>query len=84
MISDLKSLVDPLGETEFLALLRERKLTFLPGCGSRRFETLLTWEILNHLLDSATFPLDAFRVQREWRTRSTSPLSYRTLIFPGA
>ena len=65
MISDLKSLVDPLGETEFLTLLRERKLTFLPGCGSRRFETLLTWETLNHLLDSATFPLDALRVLRE-------------------
>ena len=65
MISDLKSLVDPLGETEFLTLLRERKLIFLPGCGSRRFETLLTWEALNHLLDSATLPLDALRVLRE-------------------
>jgi ribosomal protein L16 Arg81 hydroxylase len=63
MISDLKSLVDPLEETEFLTLLRERKLTFLPGCGSRRFETLLTWEALNHLLDGATLP--AFRVLRE-------------------
>jgi ribosomal protein L16 Arg81 hydroxylase len=65
MISDLKSLVYPLGETEFLALLRERKLTFLPGCGSSRFETLLTWETLNHLIDSSTFPLDALRVSRE-------------------
>jgi JmjC domain len=65
MISDLRSLVDPLGESEFLTLLRERKLTFLRGCGSRRFETLLTWEVLNHLLDSATFPLDALRVLRE-------------------
>jgi ribosomal protein L16 Arg81 hydroxylase len=65
MISDLKSLVYPLGETEFLTLLRERKLTFLPGCGSRRFETLLNWEILNYLLDSATLPLAALRVLRE-------------------
>ncbi len=65
MISDLKSLVDPLEEAEFLTLLRERKLTFLPGCDSRRFEMLLTWEVLNHLLDSATFPLDALRVLRE-------------------
>ena len=64
MISDLESLVHPLGETEFLALLRERRLAFLPGRGSRRFETLLNWETLNHLLDSATLPL-ALRVLRE-------------------
>src|SRR5262249_12306923 len=64
-ISDLKGLVAPLSETEFLTLLRERKLTFLPGFGSRRFESLLTWEALNHLLDSATLPLDALRVRRE-------------------
>ena len=65
MISDLKSLVDPLGKSEFLTLLRERKMTFLPGCGSRHFETLLNWETLNHLLDSSTLPLDALRVLRE-------------------
>src|SRR5262245_46252360 len=65
MISDLKSLVEPLGQAEFLTLLRERKLTFLPGCGSRRFETLLNWETLNYLLDSATLPLAELRVVRE-------------------
>src|SRR6266516_5262523 len=65
MISDLKSLVDPLGETEFLTLLRKRQLTLLPGCGSRRFETLLTWEALNHLLDGGTLPLKELRVVRE-------------------
>jgi ribosomal protein L16 Arg81 hydroxylase len=65
MISDLQSLVDPLTEAEFLTLLRERKLTLLPGSGSRRFETLLNWEMLNHLLDGATFPLQHLRVVRE-------------------
>ena len=65
MISTLKSLVEPLAETEFLTLLRERKLTFLRGCGSGRLETLLNWEVLNHLLDSATLPLDALQVLRE-------------------
>jgi ribosomal protein L16 Arg81 hydroxylase len=65
MISDLKSLVEPLGEGDFLTLLRERKLVFLSGCGSRRFETLLSWDALNHLLDSAVFPLKALRVLRE-------------------
>jgi ribosomal protein L16 Arg81 hydroxylase len=65
VITNLESLVAPLGETEFLALLRERRLMFLPGCGARRFETLLTWEVLNHLLDSATLPLGELRVLRE-------------------
>jgi len=65
MISNLKSLVEPLGQAEFLTLLRERRRTFVPGHGSRRFETLLNWETLNYLLDSATFPLDRLRVQRE-------------------
>src|SRR5215467_11351741 len=65
MISDLKSLVDPLGEAEFLALLRERKLKFLRGCNSRRFEKLVSWRVLNHLLDGTTLPLSALRVLRE-------------------
>ena len=65
MISNLKSLVDPLGETEFLTLLRERKLTFLRGCNSRRFEKLVSWRVLNRLLDGTTLPLNALRVLRE-------------------
>jgi ribosomal protein L16 Arg81 hydroxylase len=65
MISTLKSLVEPLGETEFLVLLRERRLIHSPGRGSRRFEALLNWETLNHLLDSATLPLNSLRVMRE-------------------
>jgi hypothetical protein len=65
MISDLQSLVNPLKEDQFLTLLRERKLTFLPGSGCRRFETLLNWEALNHLLEGATYPLQQLRVMRE-------------------
>jgi cupin superfamily protein len=65
MISDLRSLVDPLTEADFLTLLRERKLTLLRGYGSHRLETLLNWETLNHLLDSASFPLQHLRVLRE-------------------
>jgi hypothetical protein len=40
MISDLQKLIHPLTEAEFLTLLRERKLTYLPGSDSRRFESL--------------------------------------------
>jgi hypothetical protein len=64
-ISDLQGLIEPLTAAEFLTLLRERKLAFLPGFDPRRFETLLNWEALNQLLDSATFPLDQLRVLRE-------------------
>jgi ribosomal protein L16 Arg81 hydroxylase len=65
MISDLQSLIDPLTEAQFLALLRECKLTFLPGSNSRRFESLLNWEALNHLLDGTIYPLQHLRVLRE-------------------
>jgi hypothetical protein len=64
-ISDLQRLIEPLTEAQFLTLLRERKLTFLPGSDPHRFETLVSWQALNHLLDSATFPLDQLRVLRE-------------------
>src|SRR5215211_7539817 len=65
MISDLEGLIAPLTAAEFLKLLRERKLTFLPCSGSRRFETVLNWEVLNRLLEGATFPLECLRVLRE-------------------
>jgi ribosomal protein L16 Arg81 hydroxylase len=65
MISNLQSLVHPLTEAEFLTVLRERKLIFLPGSGCRRFEALLNWEALNLLLDGGTFPLKHLRVLRE-------------------
>ena len=65
MITDLQSLIDPLTEGQFLTLLRERKLTFLPGSNSRRFESLLNWEALNHLLDGTIYPLQHLRVLRE-------------------
>ena len=64
-ISDLQRLIAPLTEAQFLTLLRERKLTFLPSSERRRFETLLSWEALNHLLDGGTFPLERLRVLRE-------------------
>ena len=54
MISDLQTLIEPLTEAQFFTLLRQRKVTFLPGSSSRDFETLLNWETLNHLLDGAT------------------------------
>src|SRR5262249_1555672 len=64
-ISDLQRLIDPLTEAQFLTLLRERTRTFMPGSDPLRFESLLNWEALNHLLDGATYPLEQLRVLRE-------------------
>jgi ribosomal protein L16 Arg81 hydroxylase len=84
MISNLKSLVDPLGETEFLTLLRERKLTFLRGCNSRRFEKLVSWRVLNRLLDGTTLPLSALRVLRESVSIPTNFYLKQSRIDPAA
>jgi ribosomal protein L16 Arg81 hydroxylase len=65
MTSGLQKLIAPLTEAQFLTLLAERKLTFLPGSDPRRFETMLNWDALNLLLDGATFPLESLRVVRE-------------------
>jgi len=65
VITDLQTLITPLSEADFLAALRERKLTFLPGSEPRRFENLLTWQTLNHLLEGAAFPLPLLRVLHE-------------------
>jgi ribosomal protein L16 Arg81 hydroxylase len=65
VIPDLQTLITPLTEAGFLTALRERKRTFLPGCEPRRFESLLNWQTLNHLLEAAAFPLHHLRVLRE-------------------
>jgi ribosomal protein L16 Arg81 hydroxylase len=65
VIPDLQTLITPLTEADFLTALRDRKLTFLPGSEPRRFESLLNWQTLNHLLEAAAFPLQLLRVLRE-------------------
>jgi ribosomal protein L16 Arg81 hydroxylase len=65
VIPDLQTLITPLTEADFLTALRERKLTFLPGFEPRRFESLLNWQTLNHLLEERAFPLQHLRVLRE-------------------
>jgi ribosomal protein L16 Arg81 hydroxylase len=65
MIGDLPGLVHPLSEREFLTRLRERTLTLIRGAGRARYETLLDWQVLNHLLGSSIFPAARLRVVRE-------------------
>lgn len=65
MTPDLPSLVAPLTEAEFMTRLRERTLTFVPGSGRNRWETLLDWDTLDHLLEASRYPLERLRVLKE-------------------
>ena len=64
-ISNLQQLVAPLPDAEFLALLRERKLTLLRGSRPDRYAALLDWETLQGAIARGGY-LDAdFRVTNE-------------------
>lgn len=65
MIVDLPSLVHPLTEDEFLSYLRRRKPTLVRAAGAQRYETLLDWQTLNHLVASAVYPSDRLQVLQE-------------------
>lgn len=65
--STLEELVAPLGEAEFLSLLRARKLTLLKGARSDRYAPLLSWEILLGMIERGDHPksLTQFKLARE-------------------
>jgi ribosomal protein L16 Arg81 hydroxylase len=65
MISTLHDLVAPLTEAKFLAHLRERTVAFIPTSGPHRFQTLLDWDELNHLVESAHYPIERLSVLRD-------------------
>jgi ribosomal protein L16 Arg81 hydroxylase len=65
MISTLPDLVAPLTEAEFLTHLRERTVAFIPTSGPNRFETLLDWDELNHLIESVHYPIERLSVLRD-------------------
>lgn len=56
--STLAELVSPLGETEFLSLLRDRKLTLLRGETPDRYKGLLNWPLLKGMLAHGQYPRD--------------------------
>jgi hypothetical protein len=62
MISSLQDLVAPLTEEEFIALLRERKITFRRSPGVHRFQELLDWDTFYALITSGKIPLAELRV----------------------
>ena len=65
MVSTLHELVAPLTEAEFLAHLRDRTVAFIPTSGPHRFRALLDWDELNHLIESAHYPIERLSVLRD-------------------
>jgi ribosomal protein L16 Arg81 hydroxylase len=93
MISTLQHLVAPLTEAEFLTHLHDRTVAFIPSSGRNRFETLLGWDELNHLIESAHYPSKRLSVLRDSFSAVTSfylndgrvdPVAFSSLMDEGA
>lgn len=56
MIVDLPGLTAPLTEADFLAALRERVPQFVRGSSKAKYEHLLDWGSVEHLLATETYP----------------------------
>jgi hypothetical protein len=65
VISTLQDLVAPLSEAELTGHFRDRLVAFVPSSGPNRFETLLDWDELNHLIESGHYPIERLRVLRD-------------------
>jgi hypothetical protein len=63
MISTLGDLVAPLTEAEFLTHFRDRTVAFVPTSAPHRFQTLLHWDELNHLIESGLYPIERLGVR---------------------
>jgi len=63
MISTLQDLIAPLTEAEFLKHFRERTPAFVRTLEPRRFETLLDWDDLNHLIQRGVYPIEELHVR---------------------
>ena len=61
--STLAELVAPLSDTEFLSLLRERKLTLLRGANADRYKDMLSWTLLRGMLDHGLHPRDPIHLR---------------------
>jgi ribosomal protein L16 Arg81 hydroxylase len=63
MISTLGNLIAPLGEAEFLTHFRDGTVAFARTSEPHRFESLIGWDELNHLLESGQYPIEELRVR---------------------
>jgi ribosomal protein L16 Arg81 hydroxylase len=62
MISTIQDLIAPLTEAEFLTHIRERTAAFVRTSEPHRFESLLDWDDLNHLVQNGVYPIEELRV----------------------
>jgi ribosomal protein L16 Arg81 hydroxylase len=65
MTPTLPNLVAPLTEAEFLTRLRERTLTLVRGSAPERWESLLEWSTVDHLIETSIYPVERLRVLKE-------------------
>jgi hypothetical protein len=91
--SSLQDLVTPLGEAEFLKHLRDRTVAFIQASDPHRFEGLIGWEQLNHLIESVHYPVERLSVLRDSFSALTSfylkdnridPIALSSLMDEGA
>jgi len=63
MISTLQDLIAPLTEPDFLTRIRDRTPALIRASEPRRFETLLDWDDLNHLVRSGIYPMEELHLR---------------------
>jgi ribosomal protein L16 Arg81 hydroxylase len=63
MISTFQDLIAPLSKAKFLTHVRERTVAFVRTSEPHRFETLLDWDDLNHLVHSGVYPIEELQVR---------------------
>src|SRR5262249_944381 len=63
MISTFHDLIAPLTEGEFLTHVREQTAAFVRTSKPHRFESLLDWDDLNHLVQNGVYPIEELRVR---------------------
>jgi hypothetical protein len=84
MITTLRDLVAPLTDAEFLTHLRDRTVAFIPSSETNRFGILLDWDELNHLIESAYYPIERLSVLRDSFSVVTSFYLKDGRVDPGA
>jgi len=80
--SNLRELVAPIAEQDFLQLMRRRELSLSRGAGISSYANVLNWDALRGLIEKGEYPrgLRDFRIVREsvnvpaehWLTRSAT------------
>jgi ribosomal protein L16 Arg81 hydroxylase len=74
MISTYQELIAPLGKSEFLDLLHNRKLTYRAVSNENRYAGLLDWNTMRGLIEQGVIPPSKFRVT--WKRKPVNSHLY--------